>query len=46
MRPVPAEDAVAGFELDTEVLGGLPVIEAFIDRLGLESLRPPEVGRG
>lgn len=40
---VPAEDAdaeetVAGLELGTQVLGALPVINAFIDRLGLEAL--------
>lgn len=29
------EGAVAGFELETKVLGALPVVNAFIDRLGL-----------
>jgi len=43
MSLVPAEDAdaeetVAGLELGTQVVGALPVINAFIDRLGLEAL--------
>lgn len=33
-----AGDSAAGFTLDTQVVGALPVINAVVDRLGLESL--------